>query len=238
MKDIEHNIALITKSAGRKSAFHFTRARNLQAIAHLDSLWSSHHLLPEATGERRTSTEEVTYEGTSITVNSHLRIPEAMMEANCTVEEFRTFIDKHVFFWPTRRDCLKMLTTYMKREPSERFAVIELEASELLREHETSVRFSKYDSGSSPRFPNTCMYRKSPDMFVSLADFGRKTNHAVPVKPSEIKEILIEDQVRSVTQLIKSVYVQHPEDVPARWLNEFQPLDALLALAEGKPPAD
>ncbi|CAM3463577.1 hypothetical protein PALU110988_23915 [Paenibacillus lupini] len=225
---IDSNIALITKSAGRKLAFHFTRASNLQAIAHFDSLWSSQHLLPDSMGERRTSAEEVRHEGASITVNSHLRIPASMMEANCTVEEFRAFIDRHVFFWPTRRECLKMLTTYMKREPSERFAVLELDASELLRVHEKAVRFSKYDSGSSPRFPKNCTYKKSPSMFVSLAEFGRRTDHAVPVKPSEIKEILIEEQARSITRLLKSVYVKNSDDVPSEWLKHYKPLDNLL----------
>ncbi|NIK69266.1 hypothetical protein [Paenibacillus sp. BK720] len=224
----ETNIALITKSTGRKSAYHFTRASNLQAIAYFDAIWSSHHLLPASTGERRTAREEIPYEGASITVNSHLRIPQAMMETDCSVEEFRAFIDKHVFFWPTRRDCLKMLTTYMRREPEESFAVLELDACSLLLAHEESVRFSKYDSGSSPRFPKSCSYRKSPAMFVSLADFGRRTDHAVPVKPSEIKEILIEKQAHSITRLLKSVYAPSPEHVPPKWLPDYQPLDTLL----------
>lgn len=121
-----------------------------------------------------------------------------------------------------------MLTTYMKREPAEPFAVLELDASALLREHQQSVRFSKYDSGSSPRFPHNCGYKKSPDMFVSLADFGHRTDHAVPTKPSEIKEILIEDQAQSITRLLRNVYTQDPGYVPGKWLNHYQPLDVLL----------
>ncbi|WP_435168718.1 DUF7002 family protein [Paenibacillus glycanilyticus] len=232
MNDIEETIALITKACGRRSAYHFTRASNLRGIAHFDSIWSSQHLLPESTGERRTLREEVSYEGASITVNSHLRIPEAMMEAGCSVEEFRNFIDKHIFFWPTKRDCLKMLTTYMRREPDEAFAVLEFEASELLLAHRESVRLSKYDSGSSPRFPKSCNYRKSPAMFVSLADFGRRTDHAVPLKPSEIKEILIEEQARSITRLLRSVYAPTQEHVPLAWLPNYQPLDRLLPINE------
>ncbi|WP_336790558.1 DUF7002 family protein [Paenibacillus sp. MMO-177] len=228
MPNNEPIIALITKSTGRKSAYHFTRASNLQAIAHFDAIWSSQHLLPESTGQRRTSREEISYEGTSVTVNSHLRIPEAMMESGCSVEEFRAFIDKHVFFWPTRRDCLKMLTTYMRREPDVPFAVLELDAFALLLAHEESVRLSKYDSGSSPRFPKSCYYRKSPAMFVSLADFGRRTDPAVPVKPSEIKEILLEEKAGSITRLLKSVYAPNPEHVPPKWLPNYQPLDILL----------
>ena len=91
MTDTEQTIALITKSPGRKSVFHFTRASNLQAMAHFDTLWSSHRMLPDTMGERRTSKKEVFLEGTSITVNAHLRIPAAVMETNCTVEEFRAF---------------------------------------------------------------------------------------------------------------------------------------------------
>jgi hypothetical protein len=110
-----------------------------------------------------------------------------------------------------------MLTTYQRREPSERFAVLELEASPLLMSHWKSVRLSKYDSGSSPRFPKHCMYRKSPEMFLSLGDFGQKNNYTVPVKPSEIKEILIENQVRFLTKFLKVVYIDNLEDIPSNW---------------------
>ncbi|GLX67396.1 DUF7002 family protein [Paenibacillus glycanilyticus] len=232
MTDIEQTIANITKSSGRKSAFHFTRAANLQGIARFDAIWSSQHLLPESTGERRLSKTEVDYKGITMTVNSHLRIPEAMMEENCTVEQFRSFIDRHIFFWPTKRDCLAMLTTYMRREPAESFAVLEFDASELLLEHQDTVRLSKYDSGSSPRFPSSCNYRKSPAMFVSLAEFGYRTDYAVPAKPSEIKEILIEEQAHSISRLLKSVYALSLEHLPTKWLPNYQPLDVLLATSK------
>ncbi|MEW9700362.1 hypothetical protein [Paenibacillus sp. SI8] len=226
--DIANNIARITKSAGRKSVYHFTRARNLSAIAHFDSLWSSHRILPYSEGDRRLAIKEVCHRGFEITVNAHLRIPADMMEGDCTVEQFRSYLDRHVFFWPTRQDCLKMLTTYQRREPSEHFAVLELEASPLLLAHWKSVRLSKYDSGSSPRFPKHCMYRKSPEMFLSLADFGNKNNYTVPVKPSEIKEILIENQVRFITHLLKAVYTDNLEDIPINWLGFSKSLHVLF----------
>jgi hypothetical protein len=111
-----------------------------------------------------------------------------------------------------------MLTTYQRREPSEHFAILELEASPLLMAHWKSVRLSKYDSGSSPRFPKNCKYRKSPDMFVPLADFGRRTHNSVPVKPSEIKEILIENEAYSISHYIKALYCDDLEDIPSDWL--------------------
>ncbi|WP_144028813.1 DUF7002 family protein [Paenibacillus tyrfis] len=225
---IATNIARITKSVGRKSVYHFTRARNLSAIAHFDSLWSSHRILPHSEGDRRLAIQQINLEGFELTINAHLRIPAAMMEGECTIEQFRSYLDRHVFFWPTRQECLKMLTTYQRREPSEHFAVLELEASPLLSTNWESVRLSKYDSGSSPRFPKHCRYRKSPEMFVSLADFGHKSNYSVPVKPSEIKEILIENQVRFITRFLKAVYVDNVEDIPNHWLGFTKSLHVLL----------
>jgi hypothetical protein len=230
LADIANIIARITKSAGRKSVYHFTRAKNLPAIAHFDSLWSSHRIVPHSEGERRLTSKEACHEGIAITVNAHLRIPANLMEGDCTVEQFRACLDRHVFFWPTRQDCLKMLNTYKRREPSERFAVLELDASPLLLAHSKRVRLSKYDSGSSPRFPKHCLYRKSPEMFLSLADFGRKNNDTVPVKPSDIKEILIEDSVRSITHFLKAVYIDNLDDIPINWLKFSRSLHSLIEM--------
>jgi hypothetical protein len=226
---VSENIFAITKSARRKSVYHFTRAKNLSAIAHFDCLWSSHRIVPNSEGERRLKTREACFEGLEITVNPHLRIPANLMEGDCTVEQFRSCLDRHVFFWPTRQDCLKMLTTYQRREPSEHFAVLELEASPLLLANWNSVRLSKYDSGSSPRFPKNCKYRKSPDMFVPLADFGHKNNDSIPVKPSEIKEILIENQACSITNHLKAVYCNNLKDIPSDWLGRSKIMDALIS---------
>jgi hypothetical protein len=225
---IANIIARITKPAGRKSVYHFTRAKNLSAIARFDALWSSHRILPRSEGERRLAIKKVCHEGFELTINPHLRIPADLMEGNCTVEQFRSCLDRHVFFWPTRQDCLKMLTTYQRREPSEHFAVLELEASLLLLAHWKSVRLSKYDSGSSPRFPKNCKYRKSLEMFLPLADFGRKNNYSIPVKPSEIKEILIENQACLITHFLKAVYCDNLNDIPSNWLGFSKSLMSLL----------
>ncbi|WP_127580357.1 DUF7002 family protein [Paenibacillus koleovorans] len=232
LADIAAIIDRITKSDNRKSVFHFTRAKNLAALSHFDEIWSSKRMLPDSDGERRLSSQAVNYEGVEVTVNAHLRIPADMMESNCTVEQFRACLDRHVFFWPTRQDCLKMLTTYQRREPAEHFAVLELDASSLLSAHWPSVRLSKYDSGSSPRFPKHCQYRKSPDMLVPLTDFGHKPHPAVPVNPSEIKEILIEDQVRHISKFLKTIYIDNLEDQPSRWLGCAKSLPSLLVSAE------
>ncbi|NBD23530.1 DUF7002 family protein [Paenibacillus glycinis] len=215
--DIADIIAKITKAAGRKSLYHFTRARNLEAIAHFDALWSSCCITADVSGERRLTLQEATYEGYTLTVNSHLRIPQAMMKTGWTVERFRASLDNHVFFWPTRRDCLAMLGTYKRREPDERFAVLEFDAAAVLAANRETARLSKYDSGSAPRFPLRTGYRKSPDMFLPLAEFGRLLNNEVPAKASEIKEVLIEDRVNRLTRFLRAIYVQDKQEAPERW---------------------
>src|SRR4051812_9967162 len=104
----------ITKSKGRKFLYHFTRVRNLAAIAHFDALMSSKHLNPELVGERRTEARLVNYQSYAITINAHLRIKETMFDPSVTQEQFRDCLDRHVFFWPTERDVLKMLDTYTR----------------------------------------------------------------------------------------------------------------------------
>lgn len=226
--NIAEAIANLTRAEGRKSLYHFTRAANLPAMARFDALWSSYRITPEHAGERRLAAKEVDHDGYALTVNSHLRIPEGMMAPGCSVERFRACLDKHVFFWPTRRDCLKMLETYKRREPDERFAVLELDAARLLAANGTAVKLSKYDSGSSPRFPQNCTYRKSPEMFVPLAEFGRAVDHAAPVKASEVKEVLVEDRVDQASRFLKAVYVDGAFDIAREWRRFAAAMDAFI----------
>ncbi len=208
--------------------YHFTRIRNLEVMAHFDTLLSSYRIHPHEAGERRIQPIEVEYGGNQIMINAHLRIPEFMVDASTTLEAFRATLDRHVFFWPTKRDCLKMLDTYTRREPSEAFAILELEASALLTAHYDAVKLSKYDSGSAPRFPKHCTYRKSPSMFLPLKDFGHvePLNTIWPKKASDIKEILIEEQVTNVSSYLRCIYVQHDESLPAGWRSYAMPLQA------------
>ncbi|WP_219837562.1 DUF7002 family protein [Paenibacillus sp. R14(2021)] len=217
MTEIEAIIALVTKAGGRKSLYHFTRAGNLPAISQFDALWSSSRIMQDSTGERRLAAAEVHVDGYSLTVNSHLRIPESMMDAGVTLEQFRACLDQHVFLWPTIRDCRKMLDTYTRREPDAAFAVLEFDAKALLTSCSEAVKLSKYDSGSSPRFPNNCGYRKSPAMFLPLAEFGRVGSSTVPAKAAEIKEVLVEDQLRHMSRFLRAVYAANASDVPAAW---------------------
>ncbi|UVI27753.1 DUF7002 family protein [Paenibacillus spongiae] len=212
-------IAAITKASSRKSLYHFTRARNLPTIAYFDALMSSSKINPHAAGERRQEVHEVIYSGCAITINAHLRIPDQMMDASCTQEQFRTHLDRHVFFWPTWRDCQTMMESYARREPDERFAVLKFDAYPLLAACYSAVKLSKYDSGSSPRYPKHCNYKKSPRMFLPINIFNSqsKSNSPVPTKPSEIREILIEDQVMNVSRYLQAIYVEHDDDVPVRW---------------------
>ncbi|MEC0370223.1 DUF7002 family protein [Paenibacillus chibensis] len=188
-------VASVTPTAGRRTLYHFTRLSNLTAIAASDSLVSSGSMSPYPAGERRTSPMKVRYDRHLITINAHLCIPESMLEPDFTLEQFRAYLDRHVFFWPTRRDCQKMLSTYTRREPEEKFAVLSFDAASLLLDHYDAVKLSKYDSGSSPRYPKHCSYKKSPNMFVDLDHYKIKVNGNVPTKASEIREVLIENRL-------------------------------------------
>lgn len=103
----EANISAITKAQNRKSLYHFTRANNLPAIAHFDTLYSSYRIDPSQDGPRRLAPRHLNYQDQKVTINSHLRIADSMIDASTTQEEFRAFLDRHVFLWPTLKDCQK-----------------------------------------------------------------------------------------------------------------------------------
>lgn len=210
-------IRTITKSKYRKSLFHFTRMSNLPAIAHLDALFASHRMDPSSSGARRTERKKVVHLGMQMTLNSHLRIADSMIDPSTTQEQFRACIDQHVFFWPTLRYCREMLAMYTRREPDEGFAILEFDAYRLLSGSGDNVYVSKYDSGSSPRFPARCSYRKSIEMFLPLREFESTVSRLVPTKPSEIKEILIRHEITHLSDYLISVYAPSSEGVPECW---------------------
>lgn len=215
--EIETVIREWTQSPARQYLYHFTRARNLPSISHFDTLFSSGTFAPADRGTRRSQPVEVKAGPFTITLNAHLRIPDSMMSPSTTQEQFRACLDRHVFFWPTLRDCRCMMETYHKREPEESFAVLKLDAYALLRDHYPDVRISKYDSGSSPRFPKSCTYRKSPDILLPLVCYKKRTDRTVPSKASDIKEILVERRVNNLSGYLISIYVQPGAAVPDRW---------------------
>ncbi|OPH47124.1 hypothetical protein BC351_11475 [Paenibacillus ferrarius] len=217
-------VADITKPKSRRCLYHFTRIKNLPAMAHFDTLFSSYMLNPVLPGERRTSALNAIYKEHAITINAHLRIPDSMIDPSTSQEQFRACIDRHVFFWPTLKDCQKMLATYTRREPHEGFAVLEFDASALLLAHYSEVKLSKYDSGSSPRYPKSCSYKKSPEMFLPLNSYKTVKNHLVPTKASEIREVVVEDQVTLISHYLRAVYADHREAIPARWESLVKPL--------------
>lgn len=227
-------VSAITKPKGRKSLFHFTRVRNLPAMAHLDALLSSYRINREtASGGRRPQAVEVQYEAYPITLNAHLKIADIVIDTSTTQEQFRAYLDRHVFLWPTLRDCRKMMETYARREPDESFAVLEMNAHALLSGHRTAVKLSKYDSGSSPRFPAACTYKKSPDMFLPLDRFKQVSNHTVPAKVSEIHEVLVEDQVTGITRLLQTIWIDRREAAPLCWREKARALSELRDLETG-----
>ncbi|MFF2480030.1 DUF7002 family protein [Paenibacillus sp. NPDC058071] len=222
-------IAVMTRTAKRGTLYHFTRASNLQAIAFGDELLASVSLQPQpqTNGERRTSPVRLMHGGHSATLNAHLRIPESVMDDSITQEQFRLFLDSHVFFWPTLRDALVMLDTYRRREPDEAFALLAFDAAPLLTAHAEKVKLCKYDSGSAPRYPKACSYKKSLAIFLPLNQFGKVKESIVPTRTSEIKEVLIERRVSDLTRYLQVVYADTADNVPTRWLSYLQPLSAL-----------
>ncbi|MGO4544864.1 hypothetical protein AB4Z29_08695 [Paenibacillus sp. 2TAB23] len=220
-------IADVTRAQGRKRLYHFTRVKNLSVISHFDCLYSSHLLYPQSNAERRTAPIEVDFLNQSVTVNAHLRIPDQMIDASFTQEQFRACLNGHVFFWPTIRDCRKMIETYAKREKNEAFAVLEFDAPAFLQEHYSDIKITKYDSGSSPRYPQKCLYRKSPNMFLPLTHFKRNMSSLVPVKPSEIKEVLVENQASCLSKHLLAVYTEDYFHIPACWSKFGRPWSEL-----------
>ncbi|WP_379144804.1 DUF7002 family protein [Paenibacillus sp. sgz500992] len=217
-------LAAITKSPLRRSLYHFTRARNLPAIAGLDRLAASVLLDPEhACGVHRATLQQTRYQGRSVWLNAHLRITPEAMDPETTPEQFRACLDRHVFLWPTERDCLAMAAMYSRREPGEHFAILKFPAYELLSDHFEHIRLSKYDSGSSPRYPHRMSYRKSCGMLLPIERFMEAAGHSIPTKPSEIKEVLVEQQLTPVSRYLQTVYCSDPGQIPEVWKPLFMP---------------
>ncbi|WP_376769538.1 DUF7002 family protein [Paenibacillus plantarum] len=221
----------ITNSKKRKSFFHFTRVRNLPSIAHLDALYSCHKVDPALSNERRLVRREIHLDGHVFVANAHLRIADQVMSETITHQQFHSYLDQHVFFWPTPRDCQKMLEMYARREPDEAFAILQLDAHALLDEFYDDIKLSKYDSGSSPRYPNRCAYKKSLQMFVTLDQFEIARDHDVPSKPSEIREVLVEGEVTSLSRYLQFIYCDNREGIPERWREFAQSIQDFKNLA-------
>ncbi|ASA21483.1 DUF7002 family protein [Paenibacillus donghaensis] len=218
----------ITRSPLRRSLFHFTRTRNLQAICALDALYAADVIAPQyAGGIHREELQLAEYEGKKILLNAHLRIKPELMDPDTSVQEFHACLDRHVFLWLTERDCLTMAAMYARREPEETFAILQFAAYELMQEHYEAVRLSKYDSGSSPRYPHRVAYHKSCRMLLPLSQFKHRLESLVPVKASEIKEVLIEHRLAPISRYLQTLYCSDPERVPEAWRTIARPMTEL-----------
>lgn len=212
------NQAIIdTIARKRPLLYHFTRMSNLASITASDQLLSASALCPQSSLERRRSPVEVSRMHGTATLNPHLRIADSMMEEGVTQEEFRSWLNRHVFFWPTAKDCRKMLEVYRRREPDGRFCVLALDTGAFLAAHYSDVRVTKYDSGSSPRFPHRCSYRKSPRMFLPLEQFMSVDRPDVPIAVGEIREVLVDSRVLGVTSLLRAVFAPPAGELPSDW---------------------
>ncbi|CAH1203826.1 hypothetical protein PAECIP111891_02439 [Paenibacillus allorhizoplanae] len=214
----------ITNSSKRKSLFHFTRARNLPSISHVDALYSCNQANPHLSDERREVRREIQFHGHVFVANAHLKIADQVMDANTTHLEFHKYVDKHVFFWPTHLDCQKMLAIYSKREPNEVFAILQLDAQSLMTDFYDMIKLTKYDSGSSPRYPARTSYKKSLQMFLPIDQFEIVKRNDVPSKPSEIREVLVEGKVTNVTHYLQTVYCDNRSWINENWRKYTQSL--------------
>jgi hypothetical protein len=207
----------ITNGPERKSLYHFTRVDNLASMADSDTLYASQVIHPNPEGERRTDKEIYQIKGNKAILNAHLKISPEMMDIDTTIGQFRLFLDQHVFLWPTPRLCKQMLNMYSRREPCEKFAVLQLDAYPLLFDHYDHVLLSKYDAGSMPRYPKRTSYRKTLRMFLPLDEFRQRGDSLVPRIPSQIHEIMIRHSVLSLHSYLQAVYCAETTDVPKSW---------------------
>jgi hypothetical protein len=188
-----------------------------------NGLYSSGLVDTDSTGKRRVTRLEKEINGKMMILNSHLHIANSMMDPDTNLNQFRSFLDKHVFFWPTLRNCQKMIGMYGRREPDEAFVVLKFDAYLLLRDHYKSVRLSKYDSGSMPRYPSRCSYRKSLRMFLSLDEFKHSNNNLVPTRPFEIYEILISGKVDNLSSYLQAIYGGEANPSNPNWKKYYRP---------------
>jgi hypothetical protein len=221
---MREEIGGITNSPKRKSLFHFTRVDNLSSIAFSDGLYASDAIHPNPEGKRRTTKTAYEFKGNSAFLNAHLQISKDMMDADTSISQFRAFLDQNVFLWPTLRLCQQMLQMYTRREPCEKFAVLQLDADSLLSDHGDRAYLSKYDAGSMPRYPKRTTYRKTLRMFLPLEAFRKRDDALVPRIPSEIHEILIHTSVPSLHSYLQAVYCADIADLPAPWVHLYRPL--------------
>ncbi len=224
----------VTRSKLRGSLYHVTRMSNLQSMASADALFAAGLIEPLLSFQCRSAMKQVYYNNHSITLNAHLQIPNSVMDPLITQLEFFAFIDQHVFLCPTKQEARKFLGNYSRREPDESFAVLKFNANTLLKANFNAVKLSKYDSGSAPRFPNRCKYKKCIAMFLPLQQFGSVHDSLVPDKPSDIHEVLVTGEVPKLTRHIEAVYCEQVERVPDRWKPYWRPLQDLSLPPEGK----
>nr|WP_310224755.1 hypothetical protein [Paenibacillus qinlingensis] len=196
----------------------------MPSISHVDALYSCHDVNPNLSDARREVRSEISFNGHLFVANAHLKIADGVMDVNTSHLTFHQYVDKHVFFWPTQRDCQKMLEIYSKREPNEAFAVLQFDAQSLMTDFYDQIKLTKYDSGSSPRYPTRTSYKKSLQMFLRLEQFQQIDRNDVPTKPSEIREVLVEGKVTDVTRYLQTLYCDHTSLLNDNWREHAQPL--------------
>lgn len=210
-------VSTITNSSGRKFLFHNTDLRNIESIAYTDTLYSCQSVDPSLSYRRRTEAIAINFNGFKFVANDQLKIHDEMMAPGVSKKAFRTFLDKHVFFWATHTDCKRMYKSYERKQPKNKRVVFKFNASDLLLQNFPRVKLCKYNSGSNPLNIRACNYRKGPHIFLPARLFLSKHSDDVPTSPAQIREILIEEKVKHISKYIDTIYCHNKSDLPSHW---------------------
>jgi hypothetical protein len=62
-------------------------------------------------------------------------------------------------------------------------------------------------------------------MFLPIAQFGSCTDELVPTKPSEIREVLVFQEVTQLSNYLQIIYCEPPIHVPERWQQAVRSFD-------------
>ncbi|WP_288185008.1 hypothetical protein [uncultured Sporomusa sp.] len=211
----------VIKDDSYSNLYHYTDLRNLESIYYFNKLISCAIASPSLSVSRRKCPQEINYQGHVFIANDQLPISETIMEYGCLVQQFRQFLDRHVFFWLRRNDCRIMYKSYARRNHNKQAVIFVLNSRLLIQHNFHRIKLCKYNSGSSPLYPQTCNYRKSPNIFVQASEFGLTSNSTHPSKANDIKEILVEDQVADLSIYIQQIYTSSNSVLPDPWKGFF-----------------
>ncbi|MBC9784988.1 hypothetical protein H1S01_10755 [Heliobacterium chlorum] len=206
------------------SLYHYTDIQNLESIQSSNTLISCNSVDPNLSKDRRSKPIETIYNEKTFIANDQLEIVNSMFADGITPHDFRKFLDRHVFFWLNKGDCLSMFGSYKRRIPQKKAAIIVFNAQTILSACWDSTKFCKYNSGSSPQNPSSCTYKKNFDIFLPANCLGTNRCPHVPTKVSEIKEVLVESKVMNLSDHVEKVFTESVDQIPRDWQDYYCPI--------------